>query len=93
MLLIGQADVVEYVVELGRAESSAGCSAPPDREAGCVFNAGARFGPHMEDELPAVGVREEVLAEKRNEAKAQQARSRKAGNKDLSQRNKPSEQR
>ena len=64
------------------------------REARGVLDTRPGFGSHMENELSAVGGREEVLTQERNNGECQQRHTgRKTRNKDLSQGNKLTKQR
>ena len=76
---VRQADIVEDVVELrgwnGLADGGLDLVAEPGR----LFDAGAGLGPHMQDELPAVGVGEEVLAEPGDEDETAEADEQKDG--------------
>ncbi len=51
------------------------------RQTGGLFNTGSRLRTHMQNELAAVGVREKVLAKKRNQSEAQEADDKKARDK------------
>ncbi len=81
---VGQADVVEDHVQL------AGGDLAPDRrldqiaQARGLLDAGAGLGPQVQDELPAVGVGEEVLAEPRSEQEGGQTDDQEDRNEDRS---------
>ena len=76
---IGQADIVHYVADFrgwnGLADGGLDLVAKPGR----LLNAGTSLGPHMEDELPAVGIGEKVLAEPGNEDETAETDEQKEG--------------
>ncbi len=80
---IGQADDVDDVVEIGLRHLGADILLDQIGDARGFLGAGAGLGAHMQDELPAVGGREEVVAEERRQAEHQDADAQENRNEDL----------
>ncbi len=79
---VGQADVVEDVVDLVGGNGLADVLFDQVAESGGLFDASAAFGAEMQDERAGVAAWEEVLAEERNSSRnVHRQSSRKTGTK------------
>src|SRR6201999_1322909 len=87
-----EANVIENVIHLGSWNRIADCTFDLIREARRVFDPRSSLGPHMQDELAAIGIGKEVLSKERNQRESQQADDEKDRDKENSNGNKPSEQ-
>ncbi len=76
---VGQADVVEDVVDLGLRHLAADGLLHQIAELGCLLDARPALRPHMKDERSIVGGWKEVLTEKRQQRKDTQAGQQKDG--------------
>ena len=73
--------VIEDIVDLTRRNSLPDAALHLVRQTRRLLDPGSRLGTYMQDELPAVGVRKEVLPKEWNEHESANADNKKAGNK------------
>src|ERR1035438_4600153 len=79
---VGQADVVENVVDLRSRYLIADLSLDQVEQAGGFLNAHSRRAADMENELPAVSLREKVFAKERHQNENGETKPQERGNED-----------